>query len=112
MTNEELLQFDKNFIWHPYSSVIETSPSKLVTKAEGRTLYLNTGEALIDGMSSWWSVIHGYAHPQINKALKEQIDNFSHVMFGGLTHKPAIKLSEKLKTLTPEGLNYIFFFHI
>ncbi len=109
MTNEELLQFDKNFIWHPYSSVIETSPSKLVTKAEGRTLYLNTGEALIDGMSSWWSVIHGYANPQINKALKEQIDNFSHVMFGGLTHKPAIKLSEKLKTLTPEGLNYIFF---
>ena len=104
----ELLKYDQEHLWHPYTSMTEPLPSYLVESANGVTLSLATGEQVIDGMSSWWSVVHGYNHPKINAALKAQIDAFSHVMFGGLTHEPAIELAKKLVAMTPEGLEKVF----
>jgi len=104
----QLLQFDKHNIWHPYTSMSEPLPSYLVESAEGVRINLATGEQLIDGMSSWWSVLHGYNHPSLNAALIEQSSKMSHVMFGGLTHQSAIELCEKLIRLTPKGLDKVF----
>ncbi len=96
-------------IWHPYTQH-KTAPNPLhVTHATGVTLHLKTGETLIDTISSWWSVIHGYNHPRLNNALKTQIDQLSHVMLGGLTHDPAEKLAQTLVQITPPGLNHVFF---
>lgn len=103
-----LLRFDKENVWHPYTSMSEPLPSYLVDSAEGVTINLASGEQLIDGMSSWWSVLHGYNHPKLNAALVEQASKMSHVMFGGLTHQSAITLCEKLINLTPEGLDKVF----
>ncbi|PKH87578.1 adenosylmethionine--8-amino-7-oxononanoate transaminase [Colwellia sp. Bg11-28] len=103
-----LLRFDKENVWHPYTSMSEPLPSYLVDSAEGVTINLASGERLIDGMSSWWSVLHGYNHPKLNAALVEQASKMSHVMFGGLTHQSAITLCEKLINLTPEGLDKVF----
>lgn len=103
-----LLRFDKENVWHPYTSMSEPLPSYLVDSANGVTINLASGEELIDGMSSWWSVLHGYNHPTLNKALQEQSAKMSHVMFGGLTHKSAITLCEKLISLTPDGLDKVF----
>ncbi len=86
----------------------EPLPSYLVDSASGVHINLANGEQLIDGMSSWWSVLHGYNHPKINKAIQEQLAKMSHVMFGGLTHQSAIQLCEKLITLTPKGLEKVF----
>ncbi|QCI21015.1 adenosylmethionine--8-amino-7-oxononanoate transaminase [Buchnera aphidicola (Hyperomyzus lactucae)] len=100
--------FDYKHIWHPYSSMTNPVPSFSVISAKGVYLKLQNGKNIIDGMSSWWSVIHGYNHPILNKALKKQIKKMSHVMFGGITHPPAIKLCKKLIALTPKKLDCIF----
>jgi adenosylmethionine-8-amino-7-oxononanoate aminotransferase len=103
-----LLRFDKENVWHPYTSMSEPLPSYLVESAQGVMINLASGEQLVDGMSSWWSVLHGYNHPTLNKALQDQASKMSHVMFGGLTHQSAITLCEKLINLTPAGLDKVF----
>jgi len=107
-SSEDLLQYDKEHIWHPYTSMSSPLPSYLVESANGVHIDLASGVSLIDGMSSWWSVLHGYNHPKLNAALVEQSSKMSHVMFGGLTHPSAITLSEKLIQLTPQGLDKVF----
>ena len=87
---------DQNHIWHPYSAMNSEFPVYTVKSAEGVRLKLEDGRELIDGMSSWWCMIHGYNHPVMNAALESQIKKMSHVMFGGLTHEPAINLTKKL----------------
>ena len=106
--SDDDLRFDQQHIWHPYTSMIDPLPTYPVVSADGVYLTLNDGRTLIDGMSSWWSVIHGYNHPGLNAAAKQQLDSMSHVMFGGLTHKPAIELSRKLVRMTPDGLDKVF----
>jgi len=104
-----LTDLDKEYLWHPYSSTTRPGPVWQVVGAEGVHIELADGRKLIDGMSSWWCMIHGYNHPVLNQAAKDQIDQFSHVMFGGLTHEPAITLGQKLVEITPEGLEKVFF---
>ncbi|RCX06355.1 MULTISPECIES: adenosylmethionine--8-amino-7-oxononanoate transaminase [Kosakonia] len=102
------LAFDTRHIWHPYTSMTSPLPVYPVQSAQGCELILSSGEHLIDGMSSWWAAIHGYGHPVINAAMKAQIDSVSHVMFGGITHPPAIDLCRKLVAMTPEALECVF----
>lgn len=102
------LTFDQQHIWHPYTSAIDPLPCYEVTGANGVHIHLASGEKLIDGVSSWWTAIHGYNHPELNHAAKDQIDKFSHVMFGGLTHQPAVDLSRKLVEMSPAGLDRVF----
>lgn len=106
--NEEQLAFDQAHIWHPYSSMINPPPMTPVESASGVRIKLSDGRELIDGMASWWSTIHGYNHPRLNAAAHGQIDKMSHVMFGGITHEPAIELARKLVEMTPEGLDRVF----
>ena len=103
-----MIASDQNNIWHPYAKVPSAAPTHLVESAEYVYLNLEGGRRVIDGMSSWWSVIHGYNNPVLNQAMKEQIDRVSHVMFGGLTHQGAIDLTQKLIDITPEGLEKVF----
>jgi len=103
-----LISKDQQYLWHPYSSMIDPPPLFAVTHAEGVNLHLADGRQVIDGMSSWWCAVHGYNHPVLNSAAKAQIDKMSHVMFGGLTHQPAVELGEKLVALTPPGLDKVF----
>lgn len=100
---------DRAFIWHPYSAFASSMPLYPVTSAQGVCIELADGRSLIDGMASWWCVIHGYNHPRINAAMKKQIDKVSHVMFGGLTHEPAALLAKKLVSITPDALETVFF---
>ncbi len=109
LKENELHNFDREHIWHPYSSMSDSRQIYRVVSAKGARLKLDDGTELIDGMSSWWSVIHGYNHPVLNKAAKDQLKKFSHVMFGGLTHKPAIELASILVDLTPAHLQKVFF---
>lgn len=102
------IEFDKKHIWHPYTSSSNPLPCYEVVGAEGVKLSLATGEKIVDGMSSWWAAIHGYNHPVLNEAATTQLHKFSHVMFGGLTHQPAIDLCKKLIDITPNGLNRVF----
>ncbi|MFD2166763.1 adenosylmethionine--8-amino-7-oxononanoate transaminase [Thalassotalea euphylliae] len=102
------IDFDKAHIWHPYTSMTNPLPSYKVKSAHQCTLTLDDGKEVIDGMSSWWAVVHGYNHPRLNAAIKNQVDNVSHVMFGGITHQPAIDLCRKLITLTPDRLEKVF----
>ena len=103
-----LLDDDKNHVWHPYSSMPSDGPIFIVKSAKGVYLTLDNGQQLIDGMSSWWSAIHGYNVPELNQAVKNQLDDMAHVMFGGLTHAPAINLCKKLVEITPEKLETVF----
>ncbi|MEV6282366.1 adenosylmethionine--8-amino-7-oxononanoate transaminase [Kribbella sp. NPDC051770] len=109
----DLLAQDAALLWHPYASLTEPSPTRLVTGASGVRLTLADGRGgeveAIDAMASWWCMIHGYRHPVLDAALKEQVDSFSHVMFGGLTHEPAVRLGERLVEITPESLQHVFF---
>ena len=104
-----LLEFDRRHVWHPYASVTHPLPVYPVASAKGVRLTLEDGRELIDGMASWWAVIHGYNHPVLNDALKRQIDRMAHVMFGGLTHRPAVALAERLVDITPPPLEKVFF---
>jgi adenosylmethionine-8-amino-7-oxononanoate aminotransferase len=104
----DALAFDRAHLWHPYASMIDPTPPCPVVSAEGVRLKLADGRELIDGMASWWAVIHGYNHPALNRALEEQLKRMAHVMFGGLTHEPAIALARRLVALTPAPLEKIF----
>lgn len=106
---QQLLDYDREHIWHPYSSMTQPTQVYAVSSASGVRLQLSDGRELIDGMASWWSVIHGYNHPRLNRAAKNQIDCMAHVMFGGLTHQPAVELARRLVEITPEGLEKVFF---
>ncbi|HZO64559.1 MAG TPA: adenosylmethionine--8-amino-7-oxononanoate transaminase [Kribbellaceae bacterium] len=106
---EDLLRQDAELLWHPYSSLADPSPARLVSGAEGVRLRFADGSTAIDAMASWWCMIHGYRHPVLDAALHEQVDRFSHVMFGGLTHEPAIRLAERLVQITPDALRHVFF---
>ncbi|MBU4486434.1 MAG: adenosylmethionine--8-amino-7-oxononanoate transaminase [Candidatus Delongbacteria bacterium] len=102
------LLFDKEHIWHPYSSFINPDPAYKVISCDKVRLKLEDGAELIDGMSSWWAAIHGYNVPELNKSVIDQSAKMSHVMFGGLTHDPAISLCRKIIEITPEGLDKVF----
>ncbi|MDR2027844.1 MAG: adenosylmethionine--8-amino-7-oxononanoate transaminase, partial [Prevotellaceae bacterium] len=106
---DTLLKFDREHIWHPYTSAVSPLPCFMVESAEGVYLNLAGGKRIIDGMSSWWAAIHGYNHPYLNEALGKQQEKMSHVMFGGLTHEPAIKLAQKLVGMTPRDIRHVFF---
>ena len=103
-----LLEFDRKHLWHPYTSIENPLPVYEVTSASGVRLTLRDGREIIDGMSSWWAAIHGYNHPTLNEAINRQTDKMCHVMFGGITHEPAVKLGKKLVELTPAGLDKLF----
>ena len=109
MNSEELLDFDRHHIWHPYASMKNPIGVYEVVDARGVYLTLSDGRRVIDGMSSWWSVAYGYNNPHINAAVAEQMGRFAHVMFGGLTHAGAVKLAKRLIGMAPKPLDKIFF---
>ncbi len=106
---EELIAFDREHVWHPYASMTSPPMSRLVESASGVHLTFADGSRAIDAMSSWWCAIHGYQHPVLDAAVREQLGRMSHVMFGGLTHRPAVALAKRLVELTPAGLDHVFF---
>jgi adenosylmethionine---8-amino-7-oxononanoate aminotransferase len=106
---QQLLDFDRQHVWHPYAAMPNSLPVFPVASAQGVRLHLMDGRSLIDGISSWWTCIHGYNHPRLNRAAHAQIDRMSHVMFGGLTHQPAVDLSRKLVDMTAADLQHVFF---
>jgi len=101
--------FDQQHLWHPYASLPPTYPNIVIDCAEGIYIVTQDGTRLIDGMSSWWASVHGYNHPKLNAAMIEQLGKMAHVMFGGLTHQPAIDLGKKLLAIVPAGLDAIFY---
>ncbi len=105
---QDWLAFDREHLWHPYTSMVDPLPCYPVESASGVRLKLADGHEIIDGMGSWWCAIHGYNHPRLNQALREQSEKMSHVMFGGITHEPAAKLGKYLVDMTPEPLQHVF----
>jgi adenosylmethionine---8-amino-7-oxononanoate aminotransferase len=106
---DAVLRYDREHLWHPYSSMSSPSPVLLVDSADGVMLTTSDGSRLVDAMASWWCAIHGYRHPALDEALRRQLASMSHVMFGGLTHRPAVELAETLVAMTPEPLDRVFF---
>ena len=108
LSQEKLLELDRQRVWHPYAPMPPAYPPLVVAEASGVRLRLADGTELIDGMSSWWAALHGHAHPALDAAAKEQLGRMSHVMFGGLTHEPAVTLADRLAALAPDGLEHVF----
>ena len=108
-TAQSTSDFDHQHLWHPYASLPPTYPNIVIDRAEGIYIITEDGTRLIDGMSSWWASVHGYNHPKLNAAIIEQLGKMAHVMFGGLTHQPAIDLGKKLLSIVPAGLEAIFY---
>ena len=108
MTPDEILELDRAHVWHPYGPMPGREPPLAVTGASGVRLRLADGRELVDGMSSWWAAIHGYRHPALDAAVTGQLNRMSHVMFGGLTHEPAVRLARTLVEITPDGLEHVF----
>ncbi|MFJ5773805.1 adenosylmethionine--8-amino-7-oxononanoate transaminase [Streptomyces sp. NPDC093094] len=105
----ELLELDRRHVWHPYGPMPGTAEPLVVESASGVRLRLADGSGeLVDGMSSWWAAIHGYRHPALDEAVQEQLGRMSHVMFGGLTHEPAVRLAKRLVDMSPDGLEHVF----
>lgn len=102
------LKFDKDHIWHPYTSMINPLPVYPVVSASTNRITLEDGAELIDGMASWWSTIHGYSHPRLVNAIQDQANTLSHVMFGGITHQPAVELCKRLVGMTAPSLTKVF----
>ncbi len=103
------LEFDARHLWHPYTNVADPGPMHLIDRTEGVYLFREDGTRMIDAMSSWWCAIHGHRHPAITSAMQQQLDQMPHVMFGGLTHNPAVELGQKLVNMLPDGLDRIFY---
>src|SRR5918996_5617508 len=101
--------FDREHLWHPYTSMTDPLPTRAVVEAEGVRLRLDDGREVVDAMASWWCAIHGYRHPELDAAVQDQLGRMAHVMFGGLTHAPAVELAARLVDLTPDGLSRVFF---
>src|ERR1700693_690294 len=106
---QELLAVDRERVWHPYGALPAAMPSLPVVSAEGVRLELADGRELIDGMASWWCAIHGYRNPALDLALTAQLERMAHVMFGGLTHEPAVRLAQRLTGMAPSGLQRVVF---
>ncbi|MGA2162971.1 MAG: aspartate aminotransferase family protein [Solirubrobacteraceae bacterium] len=106
---DALLEQDREHVWHPYGGLPAATAALPVVSAQGVRLRLADGRELIDGMSSWWCAVHGYRHPALDQAITDQLGKMAHVMFGGLTHEPAVRLAERLVQLTPAGLERVFF---
>jgi len=108
LTSAKITELDRRRVWHPYAPMPGSVPPLVVESASGVRLRLAGGAELVDGMSSWWAAIHGYAHPALDAAAREQLGRMSHVMFGGLTHEPAVLLCDRLAALAPDGLGHVF----